>query len=100
MRNLPVSFTADNFIIPLQRRVNIITIPYILAGIGSGIIWLRISPISDIAVIIANCDMYFIVQIYAQTSEKYKVYFDIYHSECSRYSNFTSNIVRKARDKK
>ena len=27
-----------------------------------------------------------IVQIYAQTSEKYEVYFDIFYSECRVYS--------------
>ena len=32
-----------------------------------------------------------IVQIYAQTSEKYEVYFNIFHSECRVYSCFSSN---------
>ncbi len=31
-------------------------------------------------------------QIYKQTSEKYEVYFNIFHSECSVYWSFISNI--------
>ena len=32
-------------------------------------------------------------QIYEQTSEKYEACFNIYQSECSKYSRFTSNIT-------
>jgi|GEM_PF-1706209 len=28
-----------------------------------------------------------------QTGEKYEVYFDIFHSECPKYSIFISNII-------
>ena len=32
-------------------------------------------------------------QIHKETSEKYEVYFNIFQSECSIYSRFTSNIA-------
>mgnify|MGYP003318495428 CR=1 FL=1 len=54
IRNLPVSFTADSFITPQHSAVNSMTMPYMLAGIGNGIILFNNSPTSDIAMIISN----------------------------------------------
>ena len=34
-------------------------------------------------------------QIYKQTSEKYEVYFNIFHSERRLYSRFISNIIKR-----
>ena len=59
-RKCPVSFTADSLMTPVHNDVKSIIIPYMLAGIGSGIRRLSSSPMSDIAKIISNCFMYFI----------------------------------------
>ena len=34
------------------------------------------------------------LQRYKQTSEKYEVYFDIYHSECSVCSQFSAKLTK------
>ena len=36
-------------------------------------------------------------QKYEQTSEKYEVHFNIFQSECSLFSMFTSKILKQAR---
>ena len=61
IRNLPVSFTAESFIIPVHNAVKSMSMPYMLPGMGSGMTLLSNSPKSDIASIISNCIMYFIV---------------------------------------
>ena len=35
-----------------------------------------------------------------QTSEKYEVHFNIFYSECRRYSRFTANEHKRARNAK
>ena len=61
MRNLPVSFTADSLMAPVHSAVNSMSMPYMLPGIGKGIVLFSNSPRSDIASIISNCFIYFIV---------------------------------------
>ena len=61
MRNLPVSRTCESFSTPVHRAVKSMSMPYMLAGIGSGITLLRSSPTNDIRSIIPNCRMYFMV---------------------------------------
>lgn len=53
-RKWAVSFTAGNFIAPVHNAVNSITMPYMLAGMGSGIMWLSNSPMSEMARMIVN----------------------------------------------
>lgn len=65
MRNFPHSFTALSLMMPVHSAVKSIAIPYMLAGIGSGMRLLRISPIKDIATIMANCFMYFIALLFS-----------------------------------
>ena len=64
MRNLPTLFTSSSLRILVCRQINMITIPYILAGIGSGTMYLSISPIKDMARIIRNCFKYFIFFVF------------------------------------
>ena len=61
MSSLPVSFTADSLMTPVHSAVNSIVIPYMLAGIGSGIMRFSISPMKEIASIIPNWVMNFIL---------------------------------------
>lgn len=70
IRNLPASLTADNFMAPVHSRANKIIIPYMLAGMGRGIKRFKISPTNDIASIISNCIIYFIVALMQKTSAK------------------------------
>ena len=60
MRLLPASLTIESFMTPVHKAVKSIIIPYMLAGMGSGMSLLSSSPTSDIARIISNCIMYFI----------------------------------------
>ena len=54
IRNLPASLTASSFIAPVISPINIITIPYILAGIGNGSIYFNNSPTKVIPMITIN----------------------------------------------
>jgi hypothetical protein len=60
---LPVSFTADSFINPVHNAVKSITMPYMLAGMGKGIMRFNNSPISEMAIIISNWTMYFMILV-------------------------------------
>ena len=59
-RKWPVSLTAESFMTPVHSAVKRIAMPYMLAGMGSGMMRLSSSPMSDIARMISNCIMYFI----------------------------------------
>lgn len=61
IRNLPVSFTAESFITPVHNAVKSMSMPYMLPGMGSGMTLFNNSPKSEIASIISNCIIYFIL---------------------------------------
>ena len=61
MRKCPVSLTDESLTTPMQSAVKRMSIPYMLAGTGSGMVRLSSSPNSEIASIISNCLMYFMV---------------------------------------